>query len=266
MKLGFIGGGRMAEAMIGGVLADGVVGREDISVGEMLEERCQLLRERFGVFATTSNPEAADRGEIVVLSVKPQHLPEVMEQLDGTLRREQAVLSIVAGARMSTIMEGLAHQAVIRVMPNTPAQIGEGISLWTCSPQVDHNMRPMAQAILKTLGEEIYVSDEKYLDMATALSASGPAYVFLFIESLIDAGVHLGLPREMSRDLAVQTVLGSAKLAKATGKHPAELKDMVVSPGGTTVEALLSLEEGGFRASVINAVLAAYEKSLELGG
>jgi pyrroline-5-carboxylate reductase len=166
---------------------------------------------------------------------------------------------------MSTIMKGLGHDSVIRVMPNTPAQIGEGMSLWTCSPQVDDDRRQLTRSMLGTMGEEIYVSDEKYLDMATALSASGPAYVFLFIEALIDAGVHLGLPRDTSRTLALQTVLGSVRLVKETGRHPAELKDMVSSPGGTTVEALLALEEGGLRATIISAVIAAYEKSLELG-
>ena len=265
MKLAFIGGGTMAEAMIGGILSKGVASREDISVGEYLEDRCQILQDLYGIFATTSNPRAAERGDIVVLSVKPQNLPEVAAQLDGSLRPEQAILSIVAGAKMSTIIEGLGHPSVIRVMPNTPAQIGEGMSLWTCSSQVDSDRRQLAQSILKTMGEEIYVSDEKYLDMATALSASGPAYVFLFIESLIDAGVYLGLPRDMARTLTLQTVLGSAKLVKETGQHPAELKDMVASPGGTTVEALLSLEEGGLRAIVINSVVAAYEKSVELG-
>ena len=265
MDLAFIGGGTMAEAMIGGVISGGVAGREDISVGEYLEDRCRLLAERYGVLASTDNSEVARRGDMVVLSVKPQNLAEVLAQLQGELRPEQVVLSIVAGARMSTIAAGLGHDSVIRVMPNTPAQIGAGMSLWSCSPQVNGPVREFARSMLKTMGEEIYVSDESYLDMATALSASGPAYVFLFIESLIDAGVHLGLPRDMARALSLQTVLGSARLAKETGKHLAELKDMVTSPGGTTVEALLVLEEAGFRASVINAVIAAHDKSLRLG-
>ena len=254
----------MAEAMLGGILSKGVASRDEISVGEPLEDRCQLFQEQYGVFATTSNPKAVERGDIIVLSVKPQNLPEVLTSLDGGVRPDQSILSIVAGVKMSTIADRLGHPSVIRVMPNTPAQIGEGMSLWTCSPNVDNKGRQMAQSILRTMGEEIYVSDEKYLDMATAVSASGPAYVFLFIESLIDAGVHLGLPRDMARSLVLQTVLGSAKLVKETGRHPAELKDMVTSPGGTTAEALLALEEGGLRAAVINAVIAAHEKSVEL--
>ena len=266
MKIAFIGGGTMAEAIIGGILSKGVATPEDISVGELLEERCNTLKERYGVHATSSNPEAAEGADIVVLSVKPQNLSEALSQVNAGLQQDQTILSIIAGARMSTIVEGLGHPSVIRVMPNTPAQIGEGMSLWTCSAQVRDEVRQLTGSILRTIGEEIYVSDEKYLDMATALSASGPAYVFLFIESLIDAGVHLGLPRDTARTLALQTVLGSTKLVKETGRHPAELKDMVTSPGGTTVEALLALEEGGLRASVINAVIAAYEKSVELGG
>jgi pyrroline-5-carboxylate reductase len=265
MKVAFIGGGTMAEAIIGGILSREVVKQDDITVGEPLEERGHVLEQRYGVSVTTSNPKAAEKGDVIVLSIKPQNLHEVMEQLSGSLRHDQAVLSIVAGAKMSTIMEGLGHPSVIRVMPNTPAQIGEGMSLWTCSPQVDGDRRQLTRSMLSTMGEEIYVSDEKYLDMATALSASGPAYVFLFIEALIDAGVHLGLPRDTSRTLALQTVLGSVRLVKETGRHPAELKDMVSSPGGTTVEALLALEEGGLRATIISAVIAAYEKSLELG-
>ena len=265
MRLAFIGGGTMAEAIISGVLSKGVTTAGEVSVGEPVEDRCRALRERYGVFATTTNTEAAERGDIVVLSVKPQNLPEVLAGINGNLRGDQAALSIIAGARMSTIVEGLGHEAVIRVMPNTPAQIGEGMSLWTCSPQVPESTREAARSILVTVGKEVYVSDEKYLDMATALSASGPAYVFLFIEALIDAGVHVGLPRDMSRTLALQTVLGSTKLVEETGRHPAALKDMVTSPGGTTVEGLLALEEGGLRATVVNAVVAAYERSVELG-
>ena len=265
MKLAFIGGGTMAEAIISGVLSKGVAGGDDIVVGEILDGRRRVLEQRHGVSATASNPAAAEGADVVVLSVKPQDLPVVLGQLKGGLRPDQTLLSIVAGTRMSAIIEDAGHSSVIRVMPNTPAQIGEGMSLWTCSARVSNGAREIAQSILRTIGEEIFVYDEKYLDMATALSASGPAYVFLFIESLIDAGVHLGLPRDMARTLSLRTVLGSAKMVEETGKHPAELRDMVTSPGGTTAEALLALEEGGFRSTVINAVIAAYEKSVELG-
>ena len=151
-------------------------------------------------------------------------------------------------------------------MPNTPAQIGQGISLWTCSSHVNVDSQEITRSILTTLGEHILVQDEKFLDMATALSASGPAYVFLFIEALIDAGVHLGMPRELARKLTLQTILGSTQLVQQTTRHVAELRNDVTSPGGTTAEGLLALEEGRFRATVMTAVMAAYERSLELGG
>ena len=256
----------MAEAMIAGIVSQKLASPEGVSVGEPVEERCNLLKERYGVVATTSNTKALEKSDLVILAVKPQNLSQVMDELKGNFQQEQVALSIVAGARMNTIMDGLGHSSMIRVMPNTPAQIGQGISLWTSSPRVKEAQRKAAQSILQTLGEEIYVEDEKYLDMATALSASGPAYVFLFIESLIDAGVHLGLPRDLARRLTIQTVLGSTNLLQQSGKHPAELRNDVTSPGGTTAEGLLALEEGGFRATVENGVIAAYQRALELGG
>jgi pyrroline-5-carboxylate reductase len=189
-----------------------------------------------------------------------------MEEIAGGMRADVAVVSIVAGARMDALMRGLKHPAVIRVMPNTPAQIGAGMSVWTAAAEVSGAKIEATRLMLQTLGAELYVTDEKLIDMATALSASGPAYVFLFIEALIDAGVYLGLSRDVARQLSLQTVLGSTQLVKETGRHPADLKDMVTSPGGTTIEALRALEDGGFRASVFAAVSAAYEKSKALGG
>ena len=238
---------------------------QEVRIGEPVGSRREYLQEKYGLRAHADNLEALEGAEIAVLSVKPQSLPEVMAALRGALDEETAVLSIVAGATMETLTEGLDHAAVVRVMPNTPAQIGAGMSVWTAAPEVAEERREAARRILRTLGDEVYVPDEKLIDLATALSASGPAYVFLFIEALIDAGVYLGMDRAMARRLVVQTVLGSTMLVRDAGRHPAELKDMVTSPGGTTVEALLELEEGGFRASVINAVIAAYEKSRSLG-
>ena len=265
MKIAFIGGGVMAEAMIGGILGQGIAHPEEVCVGEPMETRRQQLSQRHNIAVTTDNLEASQHGDLVVLSIKPQNLPEVVAELQCSLRNGQAVLSIVAGARMETIVSGLRHESVVRVMPNTPAQIGAGMSLWLAAPKVSQAFRETTRSILRTLGEELEVAEEGYLDMATALSASGPAYVFLFLESLIDAGVCMGMSRDMARTLAVQTVLGSTRLAQESGKHPAELRDMVTSPGGTTAEALKVLEQGGFRATVINAVVAAYEKSKRLG-
>ncbi len=256
----------MAEAMIGGVLRQSAAQPQDVCVGEPVEARRQQLAQRYGVATTTDNREACQHADLVVLSVKPQNLSEVLEELRGSLRGDQVAMSIVAGARMEAIASGLRHGKVVRVMPNTPAQIGAGMSLWLASPSVSQEIREVVRTILTTLGEEMEVTEEKYLDMATALSASGPAYVFLFIESLIDAGVYMGMSRDMARTLALQTVLGSAKFAQESGKHPAELRDMVTSPGGTTAAALKVLGDGGFRATVINAVVAAYEKAKSLGG
>ena len=255
----------MAEAILKGVLAANLAGCEDIRVGEPIAGRRQYLTEHYGIIADDSNVDAARDAELVVLAVKPQDLTEVFSQLNGRLGPEQSILSIVAGAKISTLAQGFGHESIIRVMPNTPAQIGQGMSVWTCSFAVQEAAHKMAQSILETVGLEIYVDDEKYLDMATALNGSGPAYVFLVIEALIDAGVYVGLPRAMARTVALQTVYGSTKLLMETGKHPAELKDMVVSPGGTTAEGIQALERAGVPGAFIDAVNAAYQKSMRLG-
>ncbi|MSQ05742.1 MAG: pyrroline-5-carboxylate reductase [Dehalococcoidia bacterium] len=265
MKLAFIGGGVMAEAILGGVLAAKIAEPGAIHMGEPRPERRQALTKQYGVHAFSDNLMAAHDADLVILAIKPQDLPSVFRQLKGHLSPQQAALSIIAGAKMSTLSQGLGHPAIIRVMPNTPAQIRCGMSLWTCSKEVGRPLRDATKAILGTVGVEIHVEDEKYLDMATALSASGPAYVFLFIEALIDAGVFVGLPRDMARTLALQTVLGSTRLVMETGKHPGELKDMVVSPGGTTAEALQILEHRAVPGAVVEAVNAAYQKSIKLG-
>lgn len=266
MKIAFIGGGVMAEAIIKGIVSAKVAGGGDISVGEPVESRRAHLSESYGARATPDNMDAIEGASMTVLSVKPQTLPRVYEQLAGNLPADNTVVSIVAGATMGALTTGLDHAPIIRVMPNTPAQIGEGITMWTASDSVPAETVDATRAIVQTLGDEIYTDDEHMIDMATAMSASGPAYVFLFIESLIDAGVYLGLSRSVSWRLAIQTVLGSAQLIRDTGIHPAELKDMVTSPGGTTIEALRAFEDGRFRALIFSAVNAAYEKSKALGG
>ena len=265
INLAFIGGGTMAEAIIAGVLTREVTEAGSIVIGEPVLRRREYLSGRYGTRAVTDNHSAVDGADIVVLAVKPQQLSEVLEELSGNLSKSQSLLSIVAGASMQSISEGANHAAVIRVMPNTPAQVGMGMTVWTASPEVPEAHREAAGEMFDSLGIATYVAEEKYLDMSTALSASGPAYVFLFLESLIDAGVYMGLPREMAQTLALQTIEGSAALARESGRHPADLRNMVTSPGGTTAEALLALEDGGFRAAVMNAVIAAHEKAMELG-
>ena len=255
----------MAEAILKGVLDSGLADPGAVSVGEPVAQRRQFLSDTYGVATHAGNPDAAYGADLVVLAIKPQDLGHVFHQMGPSMSGGQAAVSIVAGAKMSTLSKGLDHDAIIRVMPNTPAQIGCGMTLWTCSPDVSDHHKDLTKSILGTIGEEIYVEDEKYLDMATALSASGPAYVFLFIEALIDAGVYVGLPRDMARTLALQTVYGSARLVSETGRHPGVLKDMVVSPGGTTAEGLQALERAGLPGAIVEAVDAAYRKSIRLG-
>ena len=252
----------MAEAIINGVISGGLAKPEDISVGEILEDRCRYLTNKYRIYATPNNSTVINKGDFVILCIKPQNLKDIGSVLASSLSSNQTVISIMAGVRMSTLMASLNHSRLIRVMPNTPAQIGAGMTLWQCSPNVDSDVADQTQSILKTMGDEIRVEEEQYIDMATALSASGPAYVFTFIESLIDAGVYIGLSREMASRLTLQTVLGSARLVLESTSHPAELRNRVTSPGGTTSEALLALEEGSFRSTIMNAVVAAYEKSM----
>ena len=265
MKLGFIGGGTMAEAMLAGVLRNGAATPGDIVASDVIKERRDYLHTTYGITVVPSNAQAVEGAELGVLAIKPQNMADVLAKLKGKLPTDLVVVSIVAGASIKSITRGLQHQAVIRAMPNTPGQIGAGITVWTATPQVTVHHRQSARSLLSAMGQEVSVPDEKLIDMATALSASGPAYVFLFIEALIDAGVYLGMSRELAKQLVTQTVLGSSTMVRDSTAHPAQLRDMVTSPGGTTAEALLALEEGGFRATVMSAVIAAYEKAKELG-
>ncbi len=263
--LAFIGSGTMAEAMIKGILNNGLTEPSRIIASGPRPERGRDLEERYGVRSTTGNQEAAQAGGIVVLSIKPQVLPLVLDELRGLIRPHQLIFSIVAGARIETIAQGLQHPAIVRVMPNTPAQIGQGMSVWTATPAVTEEQRAQAGAILQALGKEIYVENEDALDMATAVSGTGPTYVFLMMEALVEAAVHLGFSRRVARKLVIQTVLGSVLFAGESGRHLAELRNMVTSPGGTSAEAIYQLEKGALRTIISKAVWAAYQKSRLLG-
>lgn len=256
----------MAEALIRGILNAQLTTPQNLRIGEPLKSRREHLSQKYGLQSTSINLDATSETDLVVIAIKPQNLHEVLGELKGNLPDKSTVISIVAGAGMTTLTKGLNHTSVVRIMPNTPSQIGAGVSIWTASKEVQKTTLKTIRDMLCTLGEEVYVKDEKLIDMATALSASGPAYVFLFIEALIDAGVYLGMPRELARQLTLQTVHGSTEMVRESGRHPAELKDMVTSPGGTTIEGLLSLENDGFRASVLKSVIAAHIKSKSLGG
>jgi pyrroline-5-carboxylate reductase len=263
MRIALVGGGAMGEAMTKCLLAKAVVTPTELVVSDVSVARRELLSGQYGVITIDDNRKAIEGCDIIILAVKPQNLAQVMAEVKDPMP-QQAVLSIVAGADIASLRGGLNHSSVVRAMPNMPAQIGEGMTVWTATAEVTEEQKETAQSILRALGEEIYVPDEKYLDMATALSGSGPAYVFLFIEGLIDAGVHVGLPRDVAKELVIQTVLGSAHTVQKTSKHPAELRNMVTSPGGTTTEALLQLEKGSFRSLLVEAVAAAYEKAKHL--
>lgn len=265
MKIGFIGGGTMAEAILGGMLNAGIASPADLIIGEPVAPRRQYLTEQYGVSVTDANANVVAASEMITLAVKPQDLPKVYADIGGELSSRQAALSIAAGTPVKALAAGLKAENIIRVMPNTPAQIGQGMTMWTCAPSVSQAHRDAAASILSTIGDAVYVDDEKYLDMATALSASGPAYVFLIVEALIDAGVYVGLPRDTARRLALQTIKGSVALIAQTGQHPAVLKDLVTSPGGTTAEGLQTLERAGVPAAIVDAVNAAYRKSIRLG-
>ena len=265
-RIAFIGAGVMAESMIAGLLKNALVPADHLVASHPRSERRQQLEERFGILTTESNRDAAHGADLVLLTIKPQVLQAVMRQLSGSLLPQQVVVSVIAGAPIDVLVNGLGHQAVVRVMPNTPAQVGQGMSVWSTTPGVTDSQRLRVQAVLRALGEELWVEEEKYVDMATALSGTGPTYVFLMMEALIDAGVHMGFPRRIAEQIVLQTVSGSVAFARDSGKHMAELRNMVTSPGGTSAEAIYQMEKGGLRTVLSRAVYAAYQRTQVLAG
>jgi pyrroline-5-carboxylate reductase len=261
----FIGPGVMAEAMFSGLIRKNVATSSQIFVSGPEVDHSEELVARYGVTSFTDNRLSVQGAEIIVLSVKPQRLAHVLKGLKGAIPPQALVLSIVAGASIQTIQNGLTHPNVVRSMPNTPAQIGAGVTVWTCSNTVTAEQNELARQILAALGEEIFVEEESYLDMATAVSGTGPAYVFLFLEAMIDSAVHLGLPRRTAEEMVVQTFVGSVEFYKKNKVHPAALRNQVTSPGGTSAAALYYLEKAGFRTAISRAIWAAYERSIELG-
>ena len=264
-RLAFIGCGAMAEAMVKGLLVQELVSPEQIVASNPREERVQELVDRYAIRATTSNREAASGASIVNVAVKPQFFGEVVEDLESALDPSTLVLTIVAGVRMKRVADGLATPKVVRVMPNTPGQIGRGISVWTATGAVDDAEYDRTRAILSALGSEVYVTHEDELDMATALSGTGPTYVFLFMEALVDAGVHMGFSRRVATRLVSETILGSVEYAASTTDHLAKLRNQVTSPGGTSADAVYQLERGRLRTVLTDAVWAAYRRSVQLG-
>jgi pyrroline-5-carboxylate reductase len=264
-RLAFIGCGSMGEAMINGLLREQLVEPDQIVASHPRQDRAQELAERYAVRTTIDNAEAARGATVVTLAIKPQFFAEVAEDLKDAVDSKALVVSIVAGIRIAAVARALAAPSVARVMPNTPGQIGRGISVWTTSDAVDGDGRRRVRAILSALGSEEFVTHEDELDMATALSGTGPAYVFLFMEALIDAGVHLGFSRRVASRLVYETVRGSVEFAEDVEVHIAKLRNQVTSPGGTSAEALYQLEKGRMRTVLTDAVWAAYRRCVQLG-
>lgn len=263
--LAFIGCGMIGEAMIQGVLRDGLIDADRIVASHPRADRLETLEQRYGIRTTPDNAAAAAEADLLVLAVKPQFLDEVFAEIRRSVSSETTVITVIAGARLGRFREELGTPRVVRVMPNTPARIGRGMSVWTATDAVDEADRNAVRSILSALGVEEYVTHESELDMATALSGTGPAYVFLFMESLIDAGVHMGFSRRVAEKLVFETVLGAAAYAKDAPDHLAKLRNQVTSPGGTTAEAHYQLERGGLRTVMTDAVWAAYRRCRDLG-
>lgn len=264
MKLGFIGLGNMATAIIGGILNKGLVSAQDIIGSDKFPASCEKAAKEFGIEAVADNKKVAAEADVLFFAVKPIFLPEVMAEIKDVLRAETVIISIVAGKSISFMEEGLGGtRKIVRCMPNTPALVGEGCTGACANANVTKEEMEQALALLGSFGIAQEVP-ERLMDAVVGVSGSAPAYVFLFIEAMADAAVAAGMPRAQAYTFAAQTVLGSAKMVLETGRHPGDLKDMVCSPGGTTIEAIKVLERKGLRSAVIDAMDACIEKSKNL--
>lgn len=263
--IAFVGSGVMAEAMIRGLMHHNGIRPECVFASDPHKERGQQLVEHYGLTYSPDNREVAQMADVVVLSVKPQVMDKALRDIHGYIKPDVLLLSIAAGVTIQTMAEGSGTNCIVRSMPNTPGQIGRGMTVWTATPAVTPEQRLLAGEILGALGETLYLEDEHYLDMATALNGTGPAYFFLFMEALIDAGVHLGFSRQDAERLVLQTMRGSVEYALESGMHPAQLRNQVTSPGGTSAAAIYQLEKGGVRTVISKAVFAAYQRSVALG-
>jgi pyrroline-5-carboxylate reductase len=260
-----IGSGVMAEAMIAGLLRGKVVEASQIIASHPRAERRNELINSYGIRTVEDNASAIGHADVIVLAIKPQMLARVGREIRPQLAAGKLVISIIAGATTKALANALGHREVVRSMPNTPAQLGRGMTVWYATPEVTETQRDQARVLLGSLGMQLEVDDEKLVGMATAVSGTGPTYVFLVMEALIDAAVHLGFPRHIAHDLVIETLEGSTLFAKASGMHPAQLRNMVTSPGGTSAAALHELESGRLRTVLSEAVWAAYRRTEELG-
>ena len=262
-KIAVIGGGTMGATFIRAVTNAGVVEMNDLTVCEIVPDRRDWLAGEFdGIGVTGDQAEAVSNGEVVYLSVKPQDLRSLNS---GKATGSRLLISILAGSTIAEVQASTGAERIVRAMPNTPAQIGKGFTAWTATAGVTSEERGLVSALLDTMGEQLYVEDESVIDKITAVSGSGPAYVFLIMEAMINAAVNIGLRPDDARRMVLQTVIGSSEFMAQSGMHPAALKDMVTSPGGTTAAGLRVLEQQGVRGAIIDAVAAAHQRAEELG-
>ncbi len=264
-KIAFIGAGSMAGAIIGGLIKRELVTPDQITASEPRAERRAELTAAYGIQSVASNSEAAQGASVVVLAVKPQIAPNALPDLRGELNHDALLISIMAGATLETIEALTGHNRIVRSMPNTPAQVGVGMTAWTAGEAVSAEQRRQTEVILSALGEQLELPGETYIDMATAMNGSGPAYVFLFIEAFADAGVRMGLTRPQAELLAKQTVRGAAEYAYQSETTVSTLRHQVTSPGGTTAAAVAALEAHGLRTAIDQAVEAAFRQAQHLG-
>jgi pyrroline-5-carboxylate reductase len=260
-----VGSGVMAEAMIAGLLRGRLVEPSQVVASHPRAERRAALESTHGIRVVASNVDAVAEADVVILAVKPQSLAKVGREIGPHLRAGQLVLSVVAGPTTTALTAVLGHDQVVRAMPNTPARIGNGMTVWYATPATTEEQRLQAKTLLGALGAELEVEEERWVAMATAVSGTGPAYVFLVMEALIDAAVHLGFPRHIAHDIVIETLEGSTRFAKQSGDHPAVLRNMVTSPAGTSAAALHELESGRLRTVLSEAVWAAFRRTVELG-
>lgn len=263
-ELGLIGVGNMGTALLKGVLSSNTIDKEKIIIYDVREEVIKNRLQEFNVKAVSSSTELAKQVKFIIIAVKPQNIDSVLEEIGPQLSEEQILISIAAGVTLDYIKKFISKNiGLVRVMPNTPALVGEGASAIAYNKNVSENDLKYVKKVFNSVGKVVEL-EEKHIDAVTGLSGSGPAYVFIIIEALADGGVKMGLPRNIALKLAAQTVLGAAKMLIETGMHPGELKDMVASPGGTTITALHEIEKGKLRATLISAVEAATLKSKSL--
>ncbi len=264
MKMAVIGSGMMGRAIITGIIKNQILNPETIFVSDIDPEKIKELHDELHVSTAGSNVECVKGADLVLIAVKPQYLQPVLDELYGKIKSESLIISIVAGVPIQRFIDGLGNQKIVRVMPNTPAQILEGVSGWYTSPEVNSEQKVLVEKILSGLGMAIPFSKESDLDQVAAISGSGPAYVFLFMEAMIDTAVHMGFPRKIAEKLVTQTVRGSVNYFEKRGEHPAVLRNEVTSPGGTTAEALYYMEKEGLRHAVSSGMWACLNRTVEL--